>query len=89
LQQTENGEAGTLVFSAGRLDSGLSTNWQGEGGRREEKGIEEEKGRERRGGGEGERYKEEEFRFSLQADGGKEKKKRAETKDTEIHWGPA
>lgn len=53
MEQTENGEAGTLVFSAGRLDSGLSTNWQGEGGRKEEKGMKEEKGRERRGGGGG------------------------------------
>lgn len=89
MEQTEEREAGTLVFSASRPDSGLSTNWQGEGGRKEEKGIEEEKGRRRRGGGGGEeRYKEEEFRFSLQADGGKEKKKRAETKDTEI-LGPA
>jgi hypothetical protein len=86
LQQTENGEAGTLVFSAGRLDSGLSTNWQGEGGRREEKGIEEEKGRERRGGGEGERYKEEEFRFSLQADGGKEKRRRELRQETRRYW---
>lgn len=46
---------------------------RGGGGRKEEKGIEEEKGREEEEGGR-ERYKEEEFRISLQADGGKEKK---------------
>ena len=36
------------VCSASRPDSRLSTNWQGEGGRKEEKGIRRREGEERR-----------------------------------------
>lgn len=52
---------------------------------RKKRVLEEEKGRRRGGGGE-ERYKEEEFRFSLQADGGKEKRRRELRQETRRYW---
>lgn len=72
------------VCSASRPDSRHSTNWQGEGGRKEEKGIRRREGEERRRR-RGERYKEEEFRFSLQADVGKKRSRELRQK-TRRYW---
>jgi hypothetical protein len=59
------------------------------GGRKKgRKGIEEEKGRERRGGG-GERYKEEEFRISLSRRMVGKKRRRELRQKTRRYTGPS
>lgn len=86
MEQTENGKRARSVAQPVDQTPGSPQIGKGRGEEeRKKRVLEEEKGRRRGGGGE-ERYKEEEFRFSLQADGGKEKRRRELRQETRRYW---